>query len=121
MTKQMKREWLAALRSGKYRQTKHQLHNGVGFCCLGVLLDACVEGDWEIADSDERGEVDGSPKQAWAFVPAEGPRAVPTASDPESFSDVLDGADMSVLIKMNDDGTRFPDIADWIEANVEAA
>ena len=31
--------WLAALRSGKYKQAYLDLHGPEGFCCLGVLAD----------------------------------------------------------------------------------
>src|SRR5688572_27204458 len=30
-------EWTAALRSGKYPQSKNELKNEMGYCCLGVL------------------------------------------------------------------------------------
>ena len=51
MDPELKARWVAALRSGRYKQ-------GIGalcyvgnsgerrFCCLGVLADIAVEGDW---------------------------------------------------------------------------
>src|SRR5688572_23859842 len=39
MKKRFKKQWLTALRSGKYKQTKHYLRTDAGFCCLGVLCD----------------------------------------------------------------------------------
>jgi hypothetical protein len=39
MNKVIKKQWVAALRSGKYKQAKKQLKKGQGFCCLGVLTD----------------------------------------------------------------------------------
>lgn len=39
MNEDIKQEWLAALRSGEYRQAHEQLRNGDRFCCLGVLCD----------------------------------------------------------------------------------
>src|SRR6478752_3145258 len=41
MDKKLKAEWLAALRSGKYKQGQGGLHNPDGdtYCCLGVLCD----------------------------------------------------------------------------------
>lgn len=51
--KQVYTKWLAALRSGKYKQTQDALrgkalrgkgqHGAVGFCCLGVLCDLAVK------------------------------------------------------------------------------
>jgi hypothetical protein len=31
--------WVAALRSGEYKQTTQVLHNDQGYCCLGVACD----------------------------------------------------------------------------------
>jgi hypothetical protein len=39
MKPEVKQMWLEALRSGKYKQGKHQLRSGNKFCCLGVLCE----------------------------------------------------------------------------------
>jgi hypothetical protein len=40
MNPEVKAKWVAALRSGKYRQGKHVLNrNNDEFCCLGVLCE----------------------------------------------------------------------------------
>ena len=39
MNPKIKQRWLEALRSGEYKQTKENLQNSDGFCCLGVLCD----------------------------------------------------------------------------------
>lgn len=39
MNQDIKAEWVAALRSGKYEQTNGALKDEDGFCCLGVLCD----------------------------------------------------------------------------------
>lgn len=39
MNQQIKEQWVAALRSGHYEQTRNVLHDTSGFCCLGVLSD----------------------------------------------------------------------------------
>jgi hypothetical protein len=39
MDPQLKRKWLIALRSGRYKQGRDQLKRGRKFCCLGVLAD----------------------------------------------------------------------------------
>lgn len=46
MDKKVKKEWIAALRSGEYKRCRNVLHDGEGFCCLGVLLDIAYDGDW---------------------------------------------------------------------------
>ena len=59
LTKRQIRQWVNALRSGKYKQTSGTLCADLGedddtedmrFCCLGVACDLFLEGDWERAD-----------------------------------------------------------------------
>lgn len=37
MDAKLKAEWIAALRSGQYKQAREALRDGDGYCCLGVL------------------------------------------------------------------------------------
>lgn len=37
MDAEIKRKWVEALRSGKYKQTSKYLHRHGAYCCLGVL------------------------------------------------------------------------------------
>ncbi len=39
MNPEVKSKWLAALRSGEYKQAKGLLRDHQGYCCLGVLQD----------------------------------------------------------------------------------
>lgn len=42
MKKELKDKWIAALRSGEYKQGKARLKtDDGGYCCLGVLADIC--------------------------------------------------------------------------------
>lgn len=44
MNKDIKRAWVKALRSGKYKQGRKQLRNGNDeMCCLGVLCNLYAE------------------------------------------------------------------------------
>lgn len=43
MNADIKREWLAELRSGKIPQCRALLNDGEGRCCLGVLCDIAVK------------------------------------------------------------------------------
>lgn len=45
MNPEIKAQWVAALRSGKYKQGKNVLHNvdAGTYCCLGVLCDLAVK------------------------------------------------------------------------------
>ena len=39
MNPEVKKKWVAALRSNEYLQCKYKLKKSTGFCCLGVLCD----------------------------------------------------------------------------------
>ena len=39
MKKEIADKWIAALRSGEYKQVQAYLHTQAGYCCLGVLCD----------------------------------------------------------------------------------
>lgn len=80
------------------------------WCCLGVLFDIAADGDWN-PDPELNGEIDwkadnGDGHDWWALLP------------PGFKSEVgLRSRSESTLAKMNDDGTPFHEIADWIEKN----
>lgn len=40
---EVKKLWLEALESGEYKQTRRQLKNNKGFCCLGVLTEVLMK------------------------------------------------------------------------------
>lgn len=54
MKKEIKKIWLEALRSGKYKKTKSVLKTSKGYCCLGVLTDLYIKktgrGKWVATD-----------------------------------------------------------------------
>jgi hypothetical protein len=93
----LKTKWVEALRNGKYNQTTHSLKDSLGFCCLGVLCD--IQG----ADFDAIREEFGG---------------LSLSSNPVKY---LGGLPMGFSVKvasMNDVGKTFPEIADYIEANL---
>lgn len=96
MDKKLKAEWVAALRSGKYKQAKGKLLNPKtgGMCCLGVLCHICgVAPKFMANNTDVQGE---------GLAPL----------------DSLSIQDRYRLAEMNDEGKRFRTIADCIEANL---
>ena len=110
----LKAEWLKALRSGKYEQARETLRDTSvrscpAFCCLGVLCDLYDSKAWKVADSamsysrweydddDETGELPDTFRERVARL-----------SDPAETH----------LIRMNDAGKSFDEIADFIEANL---
>lgn len=109
----VKREWLKALRSGKYKQTTGELFDGKGFCCLGLLCK--VNG---ISNKKMLNEL---LPQHIGF----GNDITPDAGeywtgDHQSFAwSVLQGGKLTPLSELNDDKSwSFEKIADIIEKQV---
>lgn len=106
MNPDYKQKWIAALRSGQYRQAQERLRKDGAFCCLGVLCDItkdAVRGDW---DDDDGFNIDGI--YEWQTLP-----------DQVSELVALDDDKHDALTHMNDvDGKSFAEIADYIEANL---
>jgi hypothetical protein len=102
MDAQVKAKWVEALRSGKFKQCRAQLHNGRGYCCLGVL--AIVGGHTIDAKNDS------------VLRPGETSRPL----DRTSYGALGDFGlvDRGKVIFMNDRGQSFAEIADYIEANL---
>lgn len=94
MNAKLKAKWVAALRSGEYKQCRQVLHSIAtdSFCCMGVL--AVVSG--EITDRAKL--ADGVFE--WATLCG------------------MDSDDSTDLASMNDAGKSFDDIANHIEANL---
>lgn len=102
---EFKAKWIAALRSGKYKQGTQYLCNGGYYCCLGVAceLEGLLVDDTTIKGGSRAkkfiGTVQsGAPTAAWAKA--------------HGFPNGMDE-----LIRMNDTGVTFEKIADFIEQN----
>lgn len=114
MARGLKAEWLEALRGGKYEQGKETLRDTAvtgttAYCCLGVLCNLYDPRAWRFADSAQTyGE--------WEYDD-EGD----TGELPDGFRErvalLADSAETK-LIRMNDAGASFMEIAAWIEANL---
>ena len=108
MKKEIKTRWLAALRSGQYKQTKNMLTDGKRFCCLGVLcnLHAIETGEtWqETSDAITYG------LQYLTLPPSVMVWAGLDSKDP------LVGT--RLLSNENDQGMRFKTIAKLIDAHL---
>lgn len=99
------KQWIKALKSGKYKQCKSELCNGVGYCCLGVANeifglketnDQSLENTYEkLGLYNDIGELDTSYKF------------------PRGGTIYLD------LAQMNDNNVGFKKIAEFIEKNPE--
>lgn len=106
MNAEVRTRWLEALRSGKYKQEHNRLRSvGGHYCCLGVLCDVLDSSSWR--------KIDGCP---WFY---EGSWSGLSSKVQEKVG--LDNERVNELIRLNDSkGLKFPQIADWIEANVPA-
>lgn len=103
LPKEFKEKWIAALRSGEYKQGKGCLDDSDGrYCCLGV---ACKIAYAKTLDMHEDGY---SVPMEW--IP----------EDEENVPMILRGhRDLpSTLADLNDSRRPFSEIADWIEQNL---
>lgn len=108
-------KWLEALESGEYKQTVGTLHNKTdgGFCCLGVAAKVVCNLNPQIfgveeddVDKDLSGEV----------YLHEG--------DADDYNLVksylgLNSNQYNCVIEMNDSGSTFKDIADYIREEIK--
>ncbi len=106
MNKEIAEKWVAALRSGKYKQGRGALNKNDSFCCLGVLCDISETSNW-------RRFVDGV-----CAYSVEGGRLPKSVSDWANISlhPTVGNTSLSIL---NDKGLSFLEIADVIEENWE--
>lgn len=82
-------KWIAALRSGEYKQCTGQFHSNDGHCCLGI---AEIVAGYEIKES---------------------------YSQVENFYQLSYHSQITKLEELNDGGHNFNQIADYIEENIK--
>lgn len=114
------KKWVAALRSGKYPQTKHFLNNGVGYCCLGVACELAIEDGVDIhkAESEYNGTkviVYGDSAKTLSN-PVLNWLGLRTRAGGYNFVDQIDEES---LAGHNDAGKSFAEIANIIESEPE--
>ncbi len=144
MNPEVKGKWIAALKSGNYKQGKKVLREGDNFCCLGVLCDLYSEentdGSWKRESNYDFAYLGvlGKQPEIYTFngLIAVLPVAVSEWAgfndenlsvddellkeilkiDPEDVkSPYLEGGDSTELALVNDYGVSFEDIATLIE------
>lgn len=97
MKAEIKTKWVTALRGGEYLQARKRLKVGDGYCCLGVL---CRVLDIEIDEKGDNVIIDGKDMNY------------------SGLDGFIHGDHRTDLISMNDNGSNFDEIADWIETNI---
>lgn len=104
MNKEVKEKWLAALRSGSYKQgrgvLREQCQDGDKFCCLGVLCDIVAPEGWVLH----------GPNTIASYHNRNGTLST-------TFLDrvQLSTREASMLISLNDAGDSFTTIAEAIK------
>jgi len=112
-------KWIAALRSGEYKQTKGALRKADGFCCLGVLCDltrkeGLVSTDWKerLVTTNRLYFADGEGNEVYEF---DGMRIWP----PDEVRSLIETDKLPIsfwqLAERNDNGASFESIAADIE------
>lgn len=119
MNPEIKAKWVAALRSGEYKQGRDSLRKGDGFCCLGVLCDL-----YDSEHSSDSWQID--PAGDWMHVGEFGVpcRAVLSWAGLESANPKVTINKLTDGVAVHNDGTpefaprTFSEIADAIEAQL---
>jgi hypothetical protein len=122
MKPNIKQQWLDALRSGKYDQGKGCLQDSRGrFCCLGVLTDLYSE-EKNIPWHQYAGiDIDRFGIHAFPIAgqnSAEENYLTPSVQDWADENNTLARMTQVTLSEMNDNGSTFSEIANWIEKNL---
>lgn len=108
-------EWVAALRSGKYKQGHTALESSEKFCCLGVKCDLDIDAGRHGVSRTVYRDSD----RVYAYY-------IDSAEDAAAYMPVqeilgawhLSEDDARTLSDMNDRGQSFAVIAQWIEDNI---
>jgi hypothetical protein len=109
---EFKKEWVAALRSGYYKQGKYKLRNSprAQYCCLGVACDISAKrgiGDWH--------NIDYSESMRFAFITD----SITSIPSPLRVELGITPDQQQTLIDLNDEQDKsFDEIADYIETNL---
>lgn len=123
MRKSVKEEWIAALRSGDYVQGAGKLNRNGEYCCLGILCNiAAKQGVVEDNIVRQDGDILHRYGSSVSILPRE--VAAWAGMNVHEFSDwevvgIQIGTYATTLANLNDSGSRFETIADFIEEWIE--
>lgn len=131
MKDSLRKQWVAALRSGKYKQGEGKLRKLAvdpetceptgeqQFCCLGVLCDLVEPNQWKKADSSDEEWANGrgldEDGDECTNMPRKALQKKLGLDRPVTRSGPTDETIAGKLAEMNDDGKSFAEIANWIE------
>lgn len=124
MKKEVRAKWVAALRSGEYKQAIGYLKTESGFCCLGVLCDLAekegiAKSSVQTVNKEERyqRQVFVYDEKACKNLPLS---VMDWAGLERSSPHVLIGATVHSLESLNDSGSKFEYIAEIIECQKDS-
>jgi hypothetical protein len=108
MLKTWKKKWIEALRGGKYKQTTRYLRRENNtYCCLGVICDLVAPENW--------GNVNNNGVLNFTFQDEENRHMLPRTLMRKLR---ITRKEADILIHLNDGGSTFNDIANYIERNL---
>jgi len=111
MKKRIKKLWVAALRSGKYKQAKNQLRDETNaFCCYGVLCNIHAQEHPKIAAAQKDDE-----KYMGAYAHLPYAVAYWAGFKPGFTNRIRIAGTVDFLSAHNDNGASFTQIANAIE------
>lgn len=131
-------EWVKALRSGRFKQTQRTLSKIDGlersYCCLGLLCELSEEGEWIRDQRDGRSSYVFPGKRnehvrydaiIWQFEDQAPNRRTPRIGEVVDLIKAKiveagepDKCGLSALTNMNDGGSSFEEIADFLEREI---
>lgn len=111
-------EWVEALRSGEYQQTRFQLHDSNGYCCLGVAEDV-AGAHWTVFGLDKDSITVYTDDWQGTNLPSSYAKELMGEAGAFMEHSYAPGVDSylireNVLAEMNDEGWTFLEIADSI-------
>ena len=108
------RKWVEALRSGKYKQYQGALNYRDSYCCLGVACEVAmangvkltkITAPRKLTRYGEAGDIYALPPEVMKWLGIKTPHGSYPGTD---------------LVRINDSGAPFAEIADTIEENQKA-
>lgn len=107
LNKEIKDRWISALNSGDYKQGSVYLNGPNGYCCLGVLCDLAAKDGVGVWEDAPRTEVKFFLGTDWTI-----PRQV------DQWASISNNEMVGNLMRLNDNGATFTEIAKVIEAEL---
>ena len=115
MREDFKKEWVAALRSGEYKQGYGELKNNTGeYCCLGVACDLLVKKGLAKEQTSNGLNVyalSNDNDLDWSVLPKSIANYLGLSKDP----DIIVDGEAHCISGVNDEGKTFSEIATLIE------